>query len=268
MIHGFVEYSLVTYWDELKKVLRAFGDTCKDFDIPECSEVASELIKEGFTLEFMTNAVIRPILNLKNPQLLLDWWKKVEGGDGGAEPPPETEVFKTQHTASFIFLFFKIGTEVNVFSHLGQKLFTHMKEAMFSDVPEPEDSEEEEEPEEKSENGDKNGKAESGTGDGNAENFEESNSELDTNGNSEITGEKSKPGPLDPDFTSNTNGTGGDTGDENGVSCQANGTNGGDQSEAPPPVEEEKVITSMYGKVYKLKPASVSCSEQWDLSNL
>ena len=103
MIHGFVEYSLVSYWDELKKVnslillfffgwggdkkgtitmvmskvLRAFGDSCKDFDIPEDSEWASELIKEGFTLEFMKNALIRPILSLKNPQLLLDWWRKV-----------------------------------------------------------------------------------------------------------------------------------------------------------------------------------------------
>ena len=50
---------------------------CKDFDIPEDSEWASELIKEGFTLEFMKNALIRPILSLRNPQLLLDWWRKV-----------------------------------------------------------------------------------------------------------------------------------------------------------------------------------------------
>ena len=59
------------------QVLRAFGDSCKDFDIPEDSEWASELIKEGFTLEFMKNALIRPILSLRNPELLLDWWRKV-----------------------------------------------------------------------------------------------------------------------------------------------------------------------------------------------
>ena len=59
------------------QVLRAFGDSCKDFDIPEDSEWASDLIKEGFTLEFMKNALIRPILSLRNPELLLDWWRKV-----------------------------------------------------------------------------------------------------------------------------------------------------------------------------------------------
>lgn len=140
MIHGFVEYSLVTYWDELKKVLRAFGDSCTDFEIPEESEIASELIKEGFSLEFMKNAIIRPILSLKNRDLLLDWWKKVEGGDGQATPPDERDIFKSEHYSSFIFLFFKIGTEVNVFSHLGKVLFGHMKEAMFSDKPDAEEN--------------------------------------------------------------------------------------------------------------------------------
>ena len=66
-----------TIFGVMSKVLRAFGDSCKDFDIPEDSELASELIKEGFTLEFMKNALIRPILSLRNPQLLLDWWRKV-----------------------------------------------------------------------------------------------------------------------------------------------------------------------------------------------
>merc|ERR1719193_2010728 len=133
MIHGFVEYSLVTYWDSLKAVFKAFGDKCTDFSVPEDSEWASELIKEGFTLEFMKNALIRPILSLKNPQLLLDWFEKVTQGSPDEPPPPESEIFKTENSSNFIYLFFKIGTEVNVFSHLGKVLFMHMKEAMFSD---------------------------------------------------------------------------------------------------------------------------------------
>ena len=39
--------------------MKAFGDSCSDFDLPENSEWAAELVKEGFTLEFMKNAIIR-----------------------------------------------------------------------------------------------------------------------------------------------------------------------------------------------------------------
>ena len=39
-----------------------------------------ELIKQGFTFEFMKNALIRPVLCLKNRKLLRKWWKKVEKG--------------------------------------------------------------------------------------------------------------------------------------------------------------------------------------------
>jgi len=136
MIHGFVEYSLVHYWDELKKVLSAFGDNCSDFDIPDNSEWAAELIKEGFTLEFMKNALIKPVLSLKNKDLLLSWWKKVEEGDVDAPLPPESEIFRSEHYSSFIYLFFKMATEVNVFSHLGRTLFSHMKESLFSEEKE------------------------------------------------------------------------------------------------------------------------------------
>lgn len=142
MIHGFVEYSLVHYWDELKKVLSAFGDKCSDFEIPEDSELAAELIKEGFTFEFMKNALIKPVLSLKNKDLLIDWWKKVESGDADVPLPPESEIFRSENYSSFIYLFFKMATEVNVFAHLGRTLFTHMKESLFSDVVES-DSEDE-----------------------------------------------------------------------------------------------------------------------------
>ena len=242
MIHGFVEYSLVSYWDELKKVLRAFGDSCKDFDIPEGSEVASELIKEGFTLEFMKNAVIRPLLSLKNPQLLLDWWRKVEGGDGGATPPPEGEVFKSDHYSSFIFLFFKIGTEVNVFSHLGKKLFTHMKEAMFSDVPEVEesDSEDEEVGEETDEVKD--------TPEVEKVETEAVNGEGSENGGVAGGAEEAKSVSETEVETGNSWAI---SGSESTVTKAAETDHG--ISPDPAQATGEKVVTSMYGKVYKLK---------------
>jgi len=145
MIHGFVEYSLVEYWDSLKEVLKAFGDSCSDFKLPENSEWAAELIKEGFTLEFMKNAIIRPVLSLKNKDLLMEWFQKLTSGHPDEPPPPESEIFRSENYSNFIYLFFKIGTEVNVFSHLGKILFMQMKEAMFSDFDPLKDSDSEDE---------------------------------------------------------------------------------------------------------------------------
>jgi hypothetical protein len=39
--------------------MQTFGARCEEFDLPEDSDWAAELIKEGFTLEFMKNAIIR-----------------------------------------------------------------------------------------------------------------------------------------------------------------------------------------------------------------
>ena len=135
---------LVHYWDELKKVIGCFGDTCKDFDLIEDSDFAVEVIKEGFTLEFMKNALIKPVLSLRNKELLLSWWRRVEGGEPDVPLPAEGEIFKSDNYSSFIYLYFKMATEVNVFAHLGKTLLTHMKESLFSDVVEEEEESEEE----------------------------------------------------------------------------------------------------------------------------
>merc|ERR1711934_392761 len=249
MIHGFVEYSLVSYWDELKKVLRAFGDSCKDFDIPEDSEWASELIKEGFTLEFMKNALIRPILSLRNPQLLLDWWRKVEGGDGQAEPPAGAEIFKSDHYSSFIFLFFKIGTEVNVFSHLGKVLFSHMKEAMFADDPlvedeEGEDGSDNEESKEEVANRSKDGE--------NPEKISDTKVSSGAEANNHENGTKSDLEAVEAEKPT----------DElvstpmYKLEVDEEGKVKGEKQKVEEEKVEEKVVTSMYGKVYKLKPGA------------
>ena len=66
MIHGFVEYSLGTYWEELRQVLQTFGDKFSDFKLPDDLVAAVDLLKQGFTFEFMKNALIRPVLSLRN----------------------------------------------------------------------------------------------------------------------------------------------------------------------------------------------------------
>ena len=203
-------------------MLACFGDSCKDFDIIEDSDFAAELIKEGFTLEFMKNALIKPVLSLKNKGLLLDWWRQVEEGNPEAPLPAESDVFKSEHYSSFIFLYFKMATEVNVFSHLGQTLFAHMKESLFSDVVEV-DSEDEEE---------SNGQVEDAatstqqTDSTSVENGDADTSHhilVDSNGATEAAADQTSPQPeaeIEP------------------------------QKKSPSP---PKTVRSMYGKVYTLK---------------
>jgi len=249
MIHGFVEYSLVTYWDELKKVLACFGDSCKDFDIPTDSEWASELIKEGFVLEFMKNAIIRPVLSLRNTDLLCDWWKRVEGGEGDAPPPPESEIFKSDHYSSFIYLFFKIGTEVNVFAHLGKTLFNHMKEAMFSDKEDSE-SEGEDELEEIGEVIDKVPNGESVVNGENLDNTKEAISETTA---SNVSEDKVPESSLTACTSKDSNDCENNitVNKEEGDVCSVETT---DISDNTPETEttKPKTVTSMYGKVYVL----------------
>ena len=144
MIHGFVEYTCGVYWGKLSDVLKAFGDSFSDFNLPESPEQGADLIKEGFTLEFMKNALIRPVLSLKSRRKLMKWWSKVKRGEE-VSPPAQTEIFKTESYSSFIFLFFKIATEINVFSHLGKMLLIYMKESLLGDKRDMEEENDEEE---------------------------------------------------------------------------------------------------------------------------
>ena len=176
------------------------------------------MIKEGLTLEFMQNAMIKPVLSLRNKDLLLAWWKEVEGGNPEAPLPPESEIFKSDHYSNFIYLYFKMATEVNVFAHLGQALVSAMKESLFSDKEEVDSDDEEEEvqkpPESEPDNNDNN---ETDT----SEPLREENQEHAENG------------------TSNGNNV-------NGTVIEA--TESEQEEESKP-----KTITSMYGKTYTLK---------------
>ena len=132
MIHGFVDYSIQAYVEKLKCVFEAFGENMSDMYLPSCPAEFSELIKKGFLLEFMKSALIRPVLTLKNRKLLLKWWRKVQKGQDPKLPEP-SEVFKSDSYVNFILLYFKIATEINVFSQLASSLLSYMKEFILMD---------------------------------------------------------------------------------------------------------------------------------------
>lgn len=188
----------------------------------EDSDFGAELIKEGFTLEFMKNALIKPVLSLKSKEKLLDWWKQVQDGKEDVPLPPESEVFKSENYSSFIFLYFKMATEVNVFAHLGKTLLTHMKNSLFSDVTEVDSDEEDE----TTENGEANQPLDNNTSEQNGENSQEQTSDV---------------------IESTENGK------ENSVEELKESSESLDQSLPEPEPPKPKTITSMYGKVYTLK---------------
>ena len=133
MVHGFVDFSVETYWDKLREVLGAFGDKLNDLHLPQSSDNGVQLIKEGFTIEFMKNALIRPVLSLKNRKCLMRWWRKIERGEQ-APLPAQSEVFKSESYVNFIFLYFKIATEINVFSNLASSLLALVKESILNGI--------------------------------------------------------------------------------------------------------------------------------------
>ena len=191
----------------------------------------------------------------------------MEGGDGQAEPPAEGEIFKSDHYSSFIFLFFKvnsiqknfhnislfqIGTEVNVFSHLGKVLFSHMKEAMFADDPlveedeEGEDGSDDEESKEEVANGPKDGE--------NPEKMSDTKVSSGAEANNHENGTKSDLEAVEAEKPT----------DElvstpmYKLEVDEEGKVKGEKQKVEEEKVEEKVVTSMYGKVYKLKPGATT----------
>ena len=108
-----------------------FGDTFHDFSLPDNPAAGVELVKEGFTLEFMKNALVRPVLFMKSRKTLMRWWRKVEKGEEAPLPKP-SDVFKSESYVNFIFLYFKIATEINVFSHLANSLLALVKDSILN----------------------------------------------------------------------------------------------------------------------------------------
>ena len=140
-----------------------------------------------------------------------------------------------------------------MFSHLGKVLFSHMKEAMFADDPlveedeEGEDGSDDEEVREEAVNGSKNGESEVSLG-------------ADENGpGANNYEEETKSDPVPPSVEACK------PSDEivsipmYKLQVDEDGKVKGEKEKVEEEkVVEEKVVTSMYGKVYKLKPGSAT----------
>ena len=78
---------------------------------------------------------MKPLLTVKDPDLLTRWYESLSAGEG-TEPlplPSESEIFRTGASfVNFIHLYIVIATEIGVFHDLGPMCITLYKEVMFS----------------------------------------------------------------------------------------------------------------------------------------
>ncbi|TRY80567.1 hypothetical protein TCAL_04551 [Tigriopus californicus] len=128
-VDSFLDYSVAFYHEELVKHLRCFGLRPEEVGLPGDDYDAVCLIKKGFVLEFLKVAVLNPIISIRNPDLLLEWF---QDRDNKPVPSPE-QLFKGgQSYLSFVHLQFTIATEIGVFHDLAPLCFTALKESMFA----------------------------------------------------------------------------------------------------------------------------------------
>ena len=158
---------------------------------------------------------------------------------------PASSSFSSRSIPQRKFLFptlspWQIGTEVNVFSHLGKVLFSHMKEAMFADQPLVEEDEEGEEESDDDQvvNGESQKNKEAGSENGSSE-------DKDSKSDTAIAVEPEKPSEEAVQIPMYK------------LEVDEEGKVKGEKEKVVEKVEE-KVVTSMYGKVYKLKPGSAT----------
>ena len=133
-----------------------------------------------------------------------------------------------------------------MFSHLGKVLFSHMKEAMFADQPLVEEDEEGEEESDDDQvvNGESQKNKEAGSENGSGE---DNGAKSDTA--TAIEPEKpSEEAVQIPMYKLEVDEEGKVKGEKEKV----------EEEKVEEKVMEEKVVTSMYGKVYKLKPGSAT----------
>lgn len=144
-VDSFLDYSVAFYHEELVKHLRCFGLRPEEVGLPGDDYDAVCLIKKGFVLEFLKVAVLNPIISIRNPDLLLEWF---QDRDNKPVPSPE-QLFKGgQSYLSFVHLQFTIATEIGVFHDLAPLCFTALKESMFAGFGPKTDSDDEDDDQE------------------------------------------------------------------------------------------------------------------------
>ena len=67
----FLEFSMQTYWRQLDRVLQQFGWDVAGAGLPAEPAAASQLIRQGFTFEFLKNALVRPVLRIRSHSAVL-----------------------------------------------------------------------------------------------------------------------------------------------------------------------------------------------------
>ena len=96
------------------------------------------LTRKGFIHNFLKVAIIKPLLMIRDQDLLLKWYNN-RFGDEPTDPneapvplPEESEIFKMgSNYVNFVHLYIVIGTEIGVFHDLGPMCITLYKEVMF-----------------------------------------------------------------------------------------------------------------------------------------
>merc|ERR1711892_860325 len=145
------EFAFHHYYDELKNVLHSFNADLKDFGFPGDFAEFRSLVRRGFVLEFLIVTVLRPVMNITNPEEIMKWYKKLEKYDrmkakggvyafwAGKKPklPPQESVFQNPRYMEFLQFYFKIATALGAFQELGLIYFELMKDGLFKDTTKP-----------------------------------------------------------------------------------------------------------------------------------
>merc|ERR1712106_935303 len=145
------EFAFHHYYDELKNVLHSFNADLKDFGFPGDFAEFRSLVRRGFVLEFLIVTVLRPVMNITNPEEIMKWYKKLEKYDrmkakggvyafwAGKKPklPPQESVFQNPRYMEFLQFYFKIATGLGAFQELGLIYFELMKDGLFKDTTKP-----------------------------------------------------------------------------------------------------------------------------------
>merc|ERR1711892_1010703 len=145
------EFAFHHYYDELKNVLHSFNADLKDFGFPGDFAEFRSLVRRGFVLEFLIVTVLRPVMNITNPEEIMKWYKKLEKYDrmkakggvyafwAGKKPklPPQESVFQNPRYMEFLQFYFKIATALGAFQELGLIYFELMKDGLFKDTTSP-----------------------------------------------------------------------------------------------------------------------------------
>ena len=128
--------ALQYYFEQLSVVLESFHLNLPELDLPENFAEFASLLRKCLVLEFIIVTIIKPVLQIPQPDKLLTWHKETERNKRRrfkktVHKPEYEEVFTSPRFAGFCHLYFKIATAMGAFQELGKIYFDVMKDSMF-----------------------------------------------------------------------------------------------------------------------------------------